>query len=169
MAQNWGRRQTWQAAGGSAPAFGAVDVGGGAAAIGLGTTGLVQASSFTQLPGKECDASCRIVLGIGATGATGLVSVTGLPVLPNPDIAQNGRIIGHGWLLDASGGAGYQMWDVLVLIDALFGDNPTLVVPRDANGAPNAYGDFSAAVHDTNPFTWAAGDVMNLTMRYEGI
>lgn len=170
----------WQDAGGSIPSFGALTaelVGGAAASpMGLGT-GVKRDSLFGQ-SGVWCDAWARIQIGTSPTPAGGFWTIAGLPVTP--------RGVTHG----TSNEAGIRIGDLHILHTAsktrtdcgVYADNGSLgqgvfifreydhgtadgvdvLVPTDF-----AFSGHEMICHDSVPFDLVAGDVINLTLRYE--
>ncbi len=160
-------RQTWAAAGGSSPAFGAVDLGGGATAPTLGTGAQVW-SSFNRI-GVECFASCRIIAGTGAAGATGAVTLTGLPVTP----VNLARPIGYGFIIDSSDT--YAKYPIQVVWDPVFSTTAPMLFlddyQRTADGIPvSTVPHFSALeplVAGSSPFEWDDSCIVNVSLQYE--
>lgn len=113
-------RQTFAAAGGSAPNLYGLNAGAlpdnSGTAFTLGT-GAVQDSSW-QVDGKEASWSVRLVAGTGASGtAADQWALGGFPTAPKMTTG-HGRVIGSGFLLDSEDS--YAPYDVLVVIDPFY-------------------------------------------------
>lgn len=163
-------RTTWAVAGGSAPTYTAIDPFGsfgGAVQPNLGTSP-TQDSSFNRI-GSECFASCRIIWGTSPTVGAGFYALTGLPVVPRYTTGQ-GRNVGYGFMYDQSANESYN---VNVVLDPAFHaslpviflhygvDTGNLILPSGVTGSWF----FSSA----NPVVPAAGDILNITLQYEGV
>lgn len=167
--------ESWVDAGGTSPAFGAVDQGGGAVPIDLGDDPVIQ-SSFSGAPGQYCTGHCRIKTGTtGETGGTGLWTVTGLPVPPayQTDGGFNGGVsVGYGFILDFA--AGVQKIPVLAVLDPVFHATQPVLFPDYtidtgdvlpvAFSTPTEY----ALCSGSEPFDFIDGAVLNITWAYWG-
>ena len=173
--QNWGAGRPWEQCGGSAPYFGALtaeQVGGGVALpIALGTNPY-QVSTFTQT-GLMCDATARIELGTSPTAGTGFWTLEGLPAAPRIVGTPNhgGNKIGSGWFFS---GATKKQWAVHVVADhGSLGTGifffPLYAVDESGNLVQSdfAFGGKEQICHDSHPFAPVAGDIMNITLRFE--
>lgn len=170
-------RTTWQAAGGETPAFGAANFGGGATPIDLGAAPSIL-STFTH-SGGECFATVRLKSGgAGAAGGVGAWTITGLPVPPKIVGAgvDGGQNIGYGFLLDA--GDGLRETAVRAVVDpGLPTDDPVLFIIGKAGVADAtdvivpvdfSFGGDDIPAHDSTPFNFVSGCILNLTLQYEG-
>lgn len=110
----------------------------------------------------------RIVFGTSSDNGTGIYQVN-LPVAPT----LGGRMTGSGMVIDAdSAPVNYSPTLVLPVLDnqlatSVSGDAEKLFLFLDGDGGTSGLGDATSLVGETAPFTWADGDIVNISGVYE--
>jgi hypothetical protein len=159
-------RQTWAAAGGSAPSLGATDLGGGATPVTLGS-GVHLLSSFNRI-GVECFATARIHCDGTNTAGVGSVTLAGLPVPPKYQGSgtDGGQNVGYGFIID---GTDFTFHPLRVVIDPFYHETePLLFMSADVDGTPGSFLSGTILAHDDFPVDFGEAFYLNVTLQYEG-
>lgn len=140
----------------------AIDSTGDAVDLGTSPT---QSGHYVQI-GDFVWYWARIVWGTSPDNGSGFYQIN-LPVAPS----QGPHMTGSGMVLDASSTPTFKPTLVLPCLDAslagsVSGDADKLFLFFQTDTASVGLGDGSAVVGETAPFTWAAGDIINIQGSY---